>query len=138
MGQQQSHRKAYASYILFLGGSAFSWKSKHEGSVVLSSTEAEYIALASAAKEAIYLLRLMIDIGIGGSRDPIRVYGDHLSAQQLAKNLVYHSSIKYIDIKYHFVREVINERTIQLKYIRVCTNKMTADVLLYYLSKLKN
>ncbi|XP_049317560.1 uncharacterized protein LOC125780129 [Bactrocera dorsalis] len=63
-GSNSLDRKSYTGYVFFLGGSAVSWESKRQSSVALSSTEAEYIALSSAAKEAVYLRRLIAEIGV--------------------------------------------------------------------------
>lgn len=126
-GSNNLDRKSYTGYAFFLGGSAISWESKRQGNVALSSTEAEYIALTTAAKEAVYLKRLMKEIGMSGYENATVLYGDNLSAQHLARNPIYHARSKHIDIRYHFVREAVANKEIELKYI--CTNDMVADVL---------
>lgn len=120
-------RKSHTGFAFYLAGSAFSWESKKQNSVALSSTEAEYMALCTAAKEAVYLKGLLNEIGYMDKNTSIVVYGDNLSAQQLAKNPVYHSRSKNIDIRYHFVREVVENKDVQLKYVP--TDNMVADVL---------
>ncbi|XP_046869130.1 uncharacterized protein LOC124461684, partial [Drosophila willistoni] len=79
-------RKSYTGYVYFLAGGPISWKSEKQRSVALSSTEAEYMALSTACKEAIVLRRLIIEIGCGEEDTSTVLYGDNLSAQQLAKN----------------------------------------------------
>ncbi|XP_046868883.1 secreted RxLR effector protein 161-like [Drosophila willistoni] len=64
-GGDVSNRKSYTGYVFFLAGGPISWKSEKQCSVALSSTEAEYMAMSSAAKEALHLRRLMIEIGCG-------------------------------------------------------------------------
>lgn len=135
-GSNALDRKSYSGYAFYLRGSAFSWSSKRQNCVALSSTEAEYIAMAAAAKEAAYLRSILGELGVYDQQQPIVVYGDNLSAQQLAKNPIYHSSSKHIDIRYHFVRELVCNNIIDLKYIS--TDQMIADVLTKNLSKLKH
>jgi len=73
-------RKSYSGYCFYLGGSPFSWESKKQGIVALSSTEAEYIALSTASREAIYLRRLLEEIAFHPNAEPIEINGDNLSA----------------------------------------------------------
>lgn len=135
-GSNPLDRKSYSGYAFFLGGAAFSWSSKRQNCVALSSTEAEYIDLTMAAKEAIYIRSLLGELGLQTMENPIIVYGDNLSAQQLAKNPVYHSRSKHIDIRYHFVRELVKNNFIELRY--VSTNEMIADIFTKNLSKPKH
>lgn len=128
-------RKSYTGYAFFLGGSVFSWSSKKQGCVALSSTEAEYIAMAAAVKEAAYLKSLLEEIGLADGQ-PVVIYGDNMSAQQLAKNPMYHARTKHIDIRYHFVRELVTDKIVELKYMP--TDQMIADILTKNLSKLKH
>jgi len=80
-----------------LGGTAFSWSSSKQ--VAQSSIAAEYIALLTAAKETVYLRRLLKEVGCL-DQDKICLLGDNISAQHIAKNPVHHKRTKHIDIKY--------------------------------------
>lgn len=93
------------------------------------------MALSSAVKEALHLRRLIIEIGCGRKDTPTIIHGDNLSAQNLARNPVYHARSKHIVIRYHFIREVIQKGDVELKYVP--TNDMIADMLTKNLSKLK-
>ncbi|CAD7002894.1 unnamed protein product [Ceratitis capitata] len=135
-GGDISNSRSYTGYIFFLAGGPISWKSEKQSSVALSSTEAEYMALTSAAKEALHLRRLIIEIGCGNADTPTTLYGDNLSSQNLAKNPIYHARSKHIDIRHHFVREAIQSGDVELKYIP--TEEMIADVLTKNLSKNKH
>jgi len=128
-------RKSYTGYTYFLAGGPISRRSEKQRSVALSSTEAEYMALSSACKEAILMRRLINEIGCADEQTPIILYGDNLSSQALAKNPAHHSRTKHIDIRYHFVRQVVKERQVLLKY--KCTNEMIADILTKNLPKKK-
>ena len=88
--------------------------------VALSTTEAEYVALSTATQEAIWLRRLLEDIG-----KPLDEPSQ--GAIAMAKNPVGHARTKHIDIHYHFVREGVQDKAIILKY--VATGEMIADIL---------
>ncbi|XP_043062737.1 secreted RxLR effector protein 161-like [Drosophila yakuba] len=97
-------RKSTTGYIYLCAGGPISWRIEKQRSVALSSTEVEYMALSAAFKEAIIL-----EIGCRDDNTPIVVYGDNLSVQALTNNPFNHSRTKHIDIRYHFVRDVVKE-----------------------------
>ena len=88
-------------------------------------TEAEYIALTHAAKEAIWFRNFLSEI-YGPITTPITVNSDNQSAIALAKDDRFHARTKHIDIRYHFIRYVIEEGKIRLTYCP--TEDMTADI----------
>jgi len=128
-------RKSYSGYVFLEAGGAISWESKKQSLVALSSTEAEYIALSTAAKEATYLKKLLHEMGFDKIKTVI-LYCDNQSAQCIAKNPTLHNRSKHIDIKYHHVRELYSKNEIDIQYI--CTNDMTSDVLTKNLQKIKH
>ena len=71
-----------------IGNAAVSWSSKKQATVARSTTEAEYVALSFAAQEAIWLRRLLSDVGLGGD-DPTVLYEDNNGAIDLSKNPKY-------------------------------------------------
>lgn len=130
-------RKSQSGYSFILANSAVVWETHKQKSVALSSTEAEYVALSNASKEAVYLKNLLTDIGFEGYvADQIKLFGDNLSAIQLVKNPVYHARSKHIDIRVHYVREVYNNNVIQLEYCS--TNDNIADIFTKSLCKQKH
>ena len=90
-------RKSVTGYVFSLGGSVVSWKSTLQSSVTLSTTEAEYMALTSAAKESIWLKSLVGKLGI--AQDFATVYCDKLSAIFLAKDQVHHDRTNHINVR---------------------------------------
>jgi len=99
--------------------------SKKKFVVALSIIEAKYMAATHASKEAVWLQRLCSSMGlVHGS---IRIDYDSQSATFLAKNLDYHSNTKHIDVQYHFVRDMIEDKKVFL--VKVDTLKNTADAL---------
>ena len=128
-------RRSYTGYCFLLGRSAISWDSKKQRTVALSTTEAEYMALAEASKEAVYLQRFLNELGADMAEN-VKLMCDNMSAQKLGKNPVYHSRSKHIDVKHHFVREMLTEGTIKLEYVP--TTEMVADILTKALPKQKH
>ena len=84
----------------------------------------EYIALAGAAQEATWLKQLNTDLI--GTSDPITIFEDNQSAISIAKNPQFHGRVKHINIKYHFIREQVNNNIIELRYCQ--TSEMIADM----------
>eukprot|EP00253_Pinus_taeda_P025921 PITA_25921 len=124
-------RRSTSGHIFTLAGGAIRWMSKLQNIVALSTTEAEYIAASHACKEAIWLKGLFGEFR--RLQDSIKLFCDSRSAIHLAKNLAYHSKSKHILIKYHFVRQVINERGVSLEKVHAkenCADMFTKPVLL--------
>ena len=110
-------RKSTTGYCIFLGDSLISWRSKKQDVIALSSTEAEYRAMSTTAKEIIHLRRLLSDFGISVTT-PTPLYCDNKSAIQIANNPVFHERTKHIEIDAHFVRhQVIKDKTILLPHV---------------------
>ena len=120
-------RKSTSGYVFMLSGSAISWRSKKQTSVALSTAEAEYIALSSAAQEAIWLRQLFSDLCKDYEHSvPTSIYEDNQSTICMTKNNQSHGRSKHVDIKYHFVREQVEQQTINILYCR--SEEMTADI----------
>ena len=106
LGDDLDGRKSTTGYNFTLGGTAISWKSKLQGRVSLSTTEVEYIAISEAAKEMIWLKNLLKELGKEQDESPL--FSDSQIAICLAKNPILHSRCKHIELKYHFIRNLIN------------------------------
>ena len=130
-------RKSCSGNLLMLSQGPISWKSKKQMSISLSTMEAEYVALSEVSREVIYIKRLLQHMGFEKYVQlPINVYCDNQSAIQLSKNAVFHKRSKHIDISYHFVRELVENKEIQIYYLS--TENMIADILTKSLSKCKH
>ena len=119
-------RRSTSGNLFLLSNAPVSWQSKKQSNVTLSTTEAEYVALSSATQELVWLHRLLSDIG-EVFQDPTVLYEDNQGAISVANNPIIHARTKHIDIRYHFVREKVEDGTIQLKYCP--TDEMIADIL---------
>eukprot|EP00253_Pinus_taeda_P022370 PITA_22370 len=118
-------RRSTSGYVFNLFGGAVSWMSKKKSIVALSTTEAEYMAATHARKEEIWLQRLCSSMGL--VQGAIRIDCDGQSAIFLEKNPAYHSKTKHIDVQYHFVRDMIEDKKVLL--VKVDTLKNTAVAL---------
>ena len=120
------NRRSISGYAFKLGEGAISWASKKQTSVALSSTEAEYMALTQACKEAIWIKHYLTELGVQ-REGPLLIRADNQSCIALARNPEFHARTKHIDIQYHFIREKVEGGEVALEY---CSTKaMVADVL---------
>ena len=125
-------RKSTSGYVFCTAGGPVSWRSRKQDTVALSTAEVEYMALSSAAQECVWMRRLCAELG-NPIRGPTIVKEDNQSCIAMAKNPQYHGRVKHIDIKHHFVRELVADSTIKLEYCP--TNEMIADILTKGLSR---
>ncbi|XP_066341683.1 uncharacterized mitochondrial protein AtMg00810-like [Miscanthus floridulus] len=119
-------RKSTTGVLFFLGSSLITWQSQKQRVVALSSCEAEYIAATTAACQGIWLARLLAELK-GEKVRSITLKMDSESAIQLSKNPVFHDRSKHIDVRYHFIRECVEENRVKLQSVR--TAEELADIL---------
>ena len=132
-GSAKEDRKSTSGWLFCLGGGPISWSSKRQSVVALSSCEAEYIALNEAGKEAIWLQRILKELGlINYSPSPTLIYEDNQGTIALAENPEFHRRSKHIDIRYHWIRDAIAQKQITVDY--VSTQEQAADGLTKALS----
>ncbi len=135
-GMSLENRKAISGYAFILNGAAVSWSSKQQEITALSTTEAEYIALTYTAKEAIWHRYFLAEL-FGPISIPSIIYSDNQSAISLAHAELgqFHARTKHIDIRYHFIREKIQDGTLEVIYCP--TSEMTADIMTKALASFK-
>ena len=119
-------RHSTTGNLFMMSGAAIDWISKKQPVVALSTTEAEYVALSAATQEAVWLSRLLTDIK-APPKEPILIKEDNQGTIAVARNPVSHNRTKHIDIKFHYVREALEDGIIDLTYCP--TEQMTADML---------
>eukprot|EP00253_Pinus_taeda_P011320 PITA_11320 len=125
MAGDRDNRRSTTGYVFTVGGTNVSWVSKIQSVVALSTTEAEYVAATEASKEMIWLQRFMGELG--KKHDIGTLYSDSQSAIHLAKNSAFHSRTKHIQLKYHFIRSVLEDG--ELKLEKIHTSQNPADML---------
>ena len=120
-------RKSTSRYVFQIGGSAVSWRSKKQPTVALSTAEAEYVALACATQEAVWLRQLTTEINGKPLAESTVIFEDNQSAIAMTKNPQFHGRSKHIAIKYHFIRDKVIDGAIKVQYCP--TTEMIADML---------
>ena len=109
-----------------LGTGLISWCSKKQNATALSTTKAEYIAATSAACQAVWIRRLLADVGMKQlEANPIMC--DNQSTIAIAKNPTHHGRTKHSNIKFHYIRELITYEDIVLQYCSIA--EQTANIL---------
>ncbi|XP_033510051.1 secreted RxLR effector protein 161-like [Nicotiana tomentosiformis] len=133
-GGDLDERKSTSGYIFLLSDGAISWSSKKKSCVSLSTMEAEYVALASAAQEVVWskmFLEHLLDIA--KNTEPVLVYSDSEAAISSTKDPKFHCKTKHIDIKYNYARDMVRHKVVNVKYVSI--KDMLADPLIKPLSR---
>ena len=120
-------RRSVSGVAVCCGGTLVSWFSRTQKCVTLSTTEAEYIAMADGVKEALYVRGVLVFLTPRLGSPSIGVFEDNKGAIDLAKNPVSSSNSKNIDVRYHFLRELVGKGDLCVKYSR--TEDHHADIL---------
>jgi len=118
-------RRSMTGYIFALNGMAVTWASQRQSVVALSTCEAEYIAMAEPAKETLWLRTFLRELDFEGG--PMLVRGDNQGALKLAESEEHHRRTKHIDVRFRFLRDIIENGSLQLEY--VITEDNMADAL---------
>ena len=108
-------RKSITGECFYVVAILVAWMSKKQNFVSLSTAEAEYIVVGSCCSQLLWMKKFLTDYGI--SQDTMDVYSDNSSAIDISKNLVQHSKTKHIEIKYHFIRDLVERKIVCLEYI---------------------
>ena len=119
-------RRSTSGHVFILSDGAVTWCSKRQASVALSTVESEYMALSLATQEAVWLRRLVEEMGNPDPEATV-IYEDNQGAIATAHNPVFHRRTKHIQIRYHYVREAVAEEIIKAIYCP--SSEMTADIL---------
>lgn len=115
---RDTRRKSVSGAAVMCGGAAIQWISRTQKTSTLSTSEAEYVAMAEGFKEALFLRSvwrfLLPDFG-----DPcIQVFEDNKGAIQIAVNPVTNSNSKHIDVRHHFLRELVEKGEFEITHVR--------------------
>jgi hypothetical protein len=124
----KSDRKSISGSVAIFYGGTVSWYSKKQRSVSTSSCEAEYIALATAAKQTQWMAQVFRDLGGAkyiGHPTRVQMFGDNQGALALLDNPQLHERSKHIDIQYHYIRELREQGKLIATFVP--TKDMAAD-----------
>ncbi len=132
----QHHRHSISGYAYFVGIGTISWSAKKQPIITLSSTEAEYVALTHAAKDILWIHKVLKEFSFLHKLSlPTTLYCDNQGAIRLSKDTTFHGRTKHIDVHFHFIRQTVSSGNIELLYI--LTEKMVADIFTKSLARVK-
>jgi hypothetical protein len=130
-GTDKLLRQSVTGGIYTMGGSIISWTSKAQTHTTLSSSEAEYSALATAGQELVFAKNIINDIGVAVG--PGLILGDNEGAIALVKNRQSGARTKHIDIRHHFLRDLWEDGVLRVGHIPseeneadICTKNVSA------------
>jgi hypothetical protein len=133
--QNRDNGKSTTRYVFIAAGSAITWRSGKQSVTAQSSTEAEYIALWEAGKEASWLRNLYRELGFT-QQQPTVIMQDNTGTVAIPNNPTFHKRTKHIDSRYHWVWEKVQAGRFEVELCR--DEDQTADVLTKALPRLKH
>lgn len=119
-------RRSTSGYVFLLSGGAVAWSSRKQPMVTLSTTEAEYVAAAACACHSIWMKRVLKSLGFSSCKC-VKIFCDNSSTFKLLKNPVLHGRTKHIDVRFHFLRELVKDGVVEL--IHCGTSEQVADIM---------
>ncbi|KAF0722783.1 hypothetical protein Ae201684_018174 [Aphanomyces euteiches] len=117
-------RRCVSGYVLLFLGSPISWLTKKQNIVTLSTTEAEFVALSLCIQECLYIQQLASELK-QSSDQPVVIYEDNQSTIHIAQNSEHHGRSKHFDVRYMFVRDLVEAKHFELRYCN--TKQQLAD-----------
>jgi hypothetical protein len=99
-----------------LGSNLISWSTQKQSTVYRSSTETEYKSLTNATAKVMWVQSILTKLGISLKRAPC-LWCDNIGATYLNINLAFHGRMKHIEIDYHFVRERVANKQLEVWFI---------------------
>ena len=114
-------RKSTLEGCFYVGNNFVPWMSKKQNSISLSTAEAEYIAIGSCCTQLLWMHKLLHDYGI--CQEHLTIYCDNTSAINISKSPIQHSQTKHIEIRHHFIWELVEDGTLTLEFIHTDDQK---------------
>ena len=133
-GGDRDNKRSTSGMVIKMGTGAISWGSRLQSIATLSTTEAEYVSAVSAGQEMVWLRNLLLEFGYDFS-SASTLFVDNQSAISVANNPEHHGRMKHLDLRFYWLRDMVELGLIQVKHIR--TDQMPADILTKPLGRLK-
>ena len=110
-------KKSTSGGYFYVGNNLVSWMSKKQNSISLSTTKAKYIAANNCCTQLLWMQKLLYDYGI--CQEHLTIYCDNTSAINIFKNPIQHSRTEHIEIRHHFIRELVEDGSLTLEFIHI-------------------
>ena len=131
-GSDLYERKSTSGYTLLLNNGAITWSSKKQPCITLSTMEVEYVTCSAAVQEAVWLRRFFQHLEVvKDALDPMTIHCDSIAMLAYAKDPKYHGKTKHIDIRYHYIHDMVTHEEVVLKHIsmtRMITDPLTKPI----------
>ncbi len=109
-------KRSTSGYIFTMAGGPVTWSSKRQATVALSTVEAEYVAMSRCAQQMVWMQAWLDEVDIEHSI-PGLIKGDSRGAIALTKNTRDHGKVKHIDIRHHYIRDLVKSGVISIERI---------------------
>jgi hypothetical protein len=109
-------QKSTLAYCFSLGSNMVSWSNMKQSCVALSTTKDKYVAICATCREAVWLQKLLSGL-FGLKLEANYIWCDNQSCMKLSENLMFHDRSKHIEIKYHYIRDMVQRGAMRLQYV---------------------
>jgi hypothetical protein len=114
-------RRSTSGYVVLMAGGAVSWSSKRQTTVALSTVEAEYVAMSRCAQQVVWMQSWLDEVEIEYSTPGV-IKADNRGAFALSKNTKDHGKVKHIDIRHHYICELLKSGGIAIEQVSSAEN----------------
>jgi len=120
-------RKSMSGNIVFMAGGVISFKAALQKIQALSSAEAEYVSLSDASRELVYIYNVLRELNVLDQDGPLPLLSDSSAALAMARNKGVNHRTKHIELRYHFIRSLIDDKKVDVE--KIDTDDNPADLL---------
>lgn len=114
-------RRSTSGYVFIMAGGAVTWSSKRQATVALSTVEAEYVSMSRCAQQMVWMQNWLSEAKIKYALPGV-IKGDNRGAIALTKNTRDHGKVKHIDIRHHYIREMLQSGAIAVEQVSSADN----------------